>query len=147
MAIGIAEYDPAWPEQFRAEASRLADLLDPWLATPVEHVGSTSVPGLAAKPVLDMMAGVHDLHSAQAVIAVLTSHGYMHAVGRAASPGRHPGMRRRTRGPRPRTHADDSHRRGERARSEDVVRRLVTTTYQVRVPDNLSTGGAVDLSS
>jgi hypothetical protein len=37
--------------------------------------------------------------------------------------------------------------RGERARSEDVVRRLVTTGYQVRVLDNLSTGSAVDLSS
>jgi GrpB-like predicted nucleotidyltransferase (UPF0157 family) len=85
MAIDIARYDPAWPEQFRAEASRLTELLDPWLATPVEHIGSTSVPGLAAKPILDMMAGVHDLHSARDAIPVLTSHGYTHAQHRPAT--------------------------------------------------------------
>jgi GrpB-like predicted nucleotidyltransferase (UPF0157 family) len=85
MAIDIARYDPAWPEQFRAEASRLTELLGPWLVTPVEHIGSTSVPGLAAKPVLDMMAGVHDLHSAEDAIPVLTSHGYVHAQHRPAT--------------------------------------------------------------
>jgi GrpB-like predicted nucleotidyltransferase (UPF0157 family) len=77
--------DPAWPEQFRAEASKLAELLGPWLARPVEHIGSTSVPGLAAKPILDMMAGVHDLHSARDAIPVLTSHGYTHAQHRPAT--------------------------------------------------------------
>jgi GrpB-like predicted nucleotidyltransferase (UPF0157 family) len=65
MAIDIATYDPAWPGQFRAEACRLTELLEPWLATPVEHIGSTSVPGLAAKPVLDMMACVRDLDCAR----------------------------------------------------------------------------------
>jgi GrpB-like predicted nucleotidyltransferase (UPF0157 family) len=76
MAIDIARYDPAWPERFSAEACKLTELLAPWLATPVEHIGSTSVPGLAAKPSLDMMAGVHDLQSARDAIPVLTSHGY-----------------------------------------------------------------------
>lgn len=85
MAIDIARYEPAWPEQFRAEASKLAELLEPWLATPVEHIGSTSVPGLAAKPILDMMAGVRDLHSARDAIPVLTSHGYIHAQHRPAT--------------------------------------------------------------
>src|SRR5260370_16561028 len=82
MVIDIARHAPAWPEQFRAEASKLTELLEPWLATPVEHIGSTSVPGLAAKPILDMMAGVHDLHSARDAIPVLTSHGYTHAQHR-----------------------------------------------------------------
>jgi GrpB-like predicted nucleotidyltransferase (UPF0157 family) len=85
MAIDIARYDPAWPEQFRVEASKLADLLAPWLATPVEHIGSTAVPGLAAKPILDMMAGVHDLHSARDAIPVLTSHGYRYGQHRPAT--------------------------------------------------------------
>ncbi len=85
MVIDIARHDPAWPEQFRAEASKLTELLEPWLATPVEHIGSTSVPGLAAKPILDMMAGVHDLHSARDAIPVLTSHGYTHAQHRPAT--------------------------------------------------------------
>jgi GrpB-like predicted nucleotidyltransferase (UPF0157 family) len=85
MAIDIERYDPSWPEQFRVEASNLAELLRPWLATPVEHIGSTSVPGLAAKPILDMMAGVHDLHSASDAIPVLTSHGYIHGQHRPAT--------------------------------------------------------------
>ena len=84
-AIDIAKYDPAWPEQFRTEASKLTALLEPWLATPVEHIGSTSVPGLAAKPSLDMMAGVHDLQAATDAIPVLTSHGYTHAQHRPAT--------------------------------------------------------------
>jgi GrpB-like predicted nucleotidyltransferase (UPF0157 family) len=82
MAIEIASYDPAWPRQFGVEASKLTELLRPWLATPVEHIGSTSVPGLAAKPSIDMMAGVHDLHSAADAIPVLASHGYRHAQHR-----------------------------------------------------------------
>ena len=85
MAIEIARYDTNWPEQFRVEASKLADLLAPWLAMPVEHIGSTSVPGLAAKPILDMMAGVHDLHSAKDAIPVLASHGYIHGQHRPAT--------------------------------------------------------------
>jgi len=85
MAIDVARYDPAWPEQFRAVASKLTELLGPWLATPVEHIGSTSVPGLAAKPILDMMAGVHDLRSARDAIPVLASHGYIHAPHRPAT--------------------------------------------------------------
>ncbi len=85
MPIDIARYDPRWPEQFSAEASILTELLRPWLASPVEHIGSTSVPGLAAKPILDMMAGVHDLHSAKDAIPVLTSHGYTHGQHRPAT--------------------------------------------------------------
>jgi GrpB-like predicted nucleotidyltransferase (UPF0157 family) len=85
MAIDVARYDPAWPEQFRAEAAKLTDLLEPWLAAPVEHIGSTSVPGLAAKPILDMMAGVCDLQAASDAIPVLTRHGYLHAEHRPAT--------------------------------------------------------------
>src|SRR5262250_3113219 len=85
MRIDIARYDPAWPGQFRAEAATLTELLEPWLAAPIEHIGSTSVPGLAAKPSLDMMAGVHDLYAARAAIPVLTSHGYTHAQHRPAT--------------------------------------------------------------
>ncbi len=85
MTIDIARYDPAWPEQFRAQASKLTELLQPWLVAPVEHIGSTSVPGLDAKPILDMMAGVRDLDSARAAIPVLTSHGYTHGQHRPAT--------------------------------------------------------------
>jgi GrpB-like predicted nucleotidyltransferase (UPF0157 family) len=53
-------HDPAWRDIGRAECARLAEILAPWLADGVEHVGSTAVPGLAAKPVLDLMASVRE---------------------------------------------------------------------------------------
>jgi GrpB-like predicted nucleotidyltransferase (UPF0157 family) len=56
----LRPHDPQWGESGRAECARLAELLAPWLADGVEHVGSTAVPGLAAKPVIDLMASVRD---------------------------------------------------------------------------------------
>jgi GrpB-like predicted nucleotidyltransferase (UPF0157 family) len=57
----VHPHDPRLIEQAEIERARLAELLAPWLAEGVEHVGSTSVPGLAAKPVIDLMAQVADL--------------------------------------------------------------------------------------
>ena len=85
MVIEVSQYDPDWPAQFRAEAAALTELLAPWLAAPVEHIGSTAVPGLAAKPILDMMAGVRDLTTARDAIPVLTKRGYVHTQHRPAT--------------------------------------------------------------
>lgn len=52
--------DPAWPGRAVTLACELEGLLSPWLVAGVEHVGSTAVPGLPAKPVLDLMAAVPD---------------------------------------------------------------------------------------
>jgi GrpB-like predicted nucleotidyltransferase (UPF0157 family) len=68
--VEIVEYDPAWPGAFQAERERLAPLLD---GVDIHHFGSTAVPGLAAKPVIDMIALVPDL---DAPIATL-----VHSVG------------------------------------------------------------------
>ena len=54
--ILIADPDPNWPALFRAERRRLLATLPDLIA--FEHIGSTAVPGLAAKPVIDMMASV-----------------------------------------------------------------------------------------
>ena len=57
----IHPHDPRLIEQAEVERARLAELLRPWLVDGlVEHVGSTSVPGLPAKPVIDLMAQVAD---------------------------------------------------------------------------------------
>ena len=61
--IHLAPYDPDWLRLFEQERDRLAPVLLPWLAGPIEHIGSTAVPGLTAKPVIDIMAGVRDLPS------------------------------------------------------------------------------------
>lgn len=68
----LEHYSPDWAESFRRERALLLRALEPWLATDLEHVGSTAVPGMSAKPVIDMLAGVKDLHEArQAVVPLL----------------------------------------------------------------------------
>jgi GrpB-like predicted nucleotidyltransferase (UPF0157 family) len=60
----------------------LERVLVPWLASPAQHIGSTAIPGLAAKPILDMVAGVHDLAAARQAVEVLQQQGYAHGPHR-----------------------------------------------------------------
>jgi GrpB-like predicted nucleotidyltransferase (UPF0157 family) len=59
--IVIVEYDDAWPSMFEVERARLVAVFAPALVRPIEHIGSTAVPGLAAKPIIDMLAVVDDI--------------------------------------------------------------------------------------
>jgi GrpB-like predicted nucleotidyltransferase (UPF0157 family) len=59
-AVELAPSDPKWPELATAEISRLEEVLGPRLVAGIHHVGSTSVPGLEAKPILDLLAGIRD---------------------------------------------------------------------------------------
>ena len=76
MSITVVAYDPDWPARFEQERALLEAVLAPWLDGGLHHIGSTSVPGLAAKPIVDMMAGVRDLEEARAATTVLERHGY-----------------------------------------------------------------------
>lgn len=76
--IEIAPYSPGWPERFAQEAALLRAVLAPWLVAEIEHIGSTAVPGLAAKPVIDIMAPVQDLEASRAAIAAAEAAGYCH---------------------------------------------------------------------
>ena len=82
MPVVVVPSDPAWPAAFEAEGDLLGGWLGPWLDGGIHHIGSTSVPGLAAKPTLDMIAGVRDLRRARRAIGVLTDLGYVHAEHR-----------------------------------------------------------------
>ena len=62
--IVICDYDTAWPRMFAAERQRLRHALGS-LVIALEHVGSTAVPGLAAKPIIDVLVGVRSLHDAR----------------------------------------------------------------------------------
>ena len=77
MPIRVVPYDPSWPDQFAAIRVALADALRavPFLA--IEHVGSTSVPGLAAKPVIDVDVVVLREHLTPAIEALVAA-GYQH---------------------------------------------------------------------
>ena len=77
--VRLEPYNPAWPEAFRAERDLLMPVLQPWLAGRIEHVGSTAVPGLPAKPVIDIMAPVEDLESSRAALGALQAIGYCYA--------------------------------------------------------------------
>ena len=63
--IEIVEYDPRWPVLFAEEAARLRAVLDPDLVVGLEHFGSTAVPGLAAKPIIDILIAVRSLDEAR----------------------------------------------------------------------------------
>jgi len=64
-AIIICDYDPAWPAMFDEERQRISQALGPHVLT-IEHFGSTAVPGLAAKPIIDLLVGVAKLDDARA---------------------------------------------------------------------------------
>ena len=75
--IEIVDYDPSWPEAFEAEKEHLFAVLPRELLRRIEHFGSTAVPGLAAKPVVDMLVEVTDLEATKRRIApVLEDLGY-----------------------------------------------------------------------
>ena len=57
-------------------------MLAPWLESGIHHIGATSVPGLAAKPIVDMMAGVRDFEKARAAYEPLLAEGYVHTPHR-----------------------------------------------------------------
>ena len=75
--MGIAPYDSRWPDLFRREAEHLRSCIPTALIRRIEHFGSTAVPGLAAKPIVDMLVQVTSLRAAQTEIApVLEVQGY-----------------------------------------------------------------------
>ena len=81
--IEIAEYDPRWVEAFQLERQVLCDALAPWLVGMPEHIGSTAVPGLAAKPIIDIMAPVPSLEGSRGAIAAAARTGYVYFPYRA----------------------------------------------------------------
>jgi GrpB-like predicted nucleotidyltransferase (UPF0157 family) len=74
--VVVVPYDPAWPDVFAAERALLEQALRPWLEGRIHHIGSTAVPGLAAKPIIDMLAGVRDLEAARRAFGPLAQLGY-----------------------------------------------------------------------
>ena len=81
--IVVVTYDPAWPERFRAERDRIGRALGQ-TARKVEHIGSTAVPGLAAKPIIDILLVVEDVNDEAVYGSALERSGY---VLRVREPG------------------------------------------------------------
>ena len=128
-AVRILEYEPAWPRMATAEIARIAAAVGE-AAVRVDHVGSTAVPGLAAKPIVDLQLAVADVDARSAYVEPLEGLGYLFAPD-PASPDFHffglPAAR-------PRTH----HLHVCAAGSEDERRHLAVRDYLRAHPDEVA---------
>jgi len=76
--VVIVDYDPRWPALYEEEKDRIVAASGP-VVLAIEHIGSTAVPGLAAKPVIDIMVGIQTLDEAPALYDPLAAIGYEYA--------------------------------------------------------------------
>ncbi len=76
QAVVLADYDPAWPERFLQEEASIRAALG-GAALSVEHIGSTSMPGLAAKPIVDILLVVEDSAEEASYMPSLEEAGYV----------------------------------------------------------------------
>lgn len=74
--ITLVEYDSEWPVQYEREAERIRGILGP-RALQIEHIGSTSVPGLVAKPIIDILLVVADSSDESSYVPALEAAGYI----------------------------------------------------------------------
>jgi GrpB-like predicted nucleotidyltransferase (UPF0157 family) len=83
--ITIVDYDASWPQRFAAEREAMAAALGEAMVgvAGIEHIGSTSVTGCAAKPIIDIMVGVAELEKAAGVTAALEQIGYVESRSRS----------------------------------------------------------------
>ena len=77
--IELVPYSAAWPASFLEEAALLRSALAQWLVAAPEHIGSTAVPGMVAKPVIDIMAPVESLQASRSAIQAAAAIGYCYA--------------------------------------------------------------------
>ena len=84
--VRVEPHDPEWPRLFEREASALREALGP-LALQIEHIGSTAVPGLDAKPIVDIAIKTGTLAVLPQIIAAMANHAYAHR-GEFGLPGR-----------------------------------------------------------
>ena len=73
--VHLDDYDPAWPALFEREAVRIREILGDRVVM-LEHIGSTSVPGLTAKPIIDILLVVNDPADEASYVTPLEAHGY-----------------------------------------------------------------------
>jgi GrpB-like predicted nucleotidyltransferase (UPF0157 family) len=81
--VRIVPYDPGWPMRFEREREALSAVIGDWVTGGIHHVGSTSVPGLGSKPVIDILVGVRDLEESRSCFDRLAGLGYLYAPYRS----------------------------------------------------------------
>ncbi len=77
VPVIIVPYDPSWPRKFERESALLAEIFS-GTSTAIEHIGSTAIPNLGAKPIIDIMVGVSALADVESRIPELEAQGYQY---------------------------------------------------------------------
>ena len=85
--VVVVSYDPIWPKQYEEEKDRLQKALGLIIAQ-IDHIGSTAVPGLGAKPIIDIMIALNNVAEVNGCILPLKNIGY-EPLGENGIPGRH----------------------------------------------------------
>ncbi len=78
LPVVIVDYDPRWPALYEKEKDQIEAAIGPAILA-IEHIGSTAVPDLAAKPIIDIMIGIRTLDEAEWLYAPLAAIGYEYA--------------------------------------------------------------------
>ncbi len=76
-SVVIVEYDRAWPRMFEEEKARILTAAGRRIMA-IEHIGSTAVPGLGGKPIIDILAGVGVIAEAAPCVPMLRTIGYLY---------------------------------------------------------------------
>jgi GrpB-like predicted nucleotidyltransferase (UPF0157 family) len=76
--VVVVPYDSAWPRQFEEERRLILATIGQWISGLVEHIGSTAVPGLCAKSVIDIMVGVQSLEASRDALPILKQISYVY---------------------------------------------------------------------
>ena len=125
QSVEVIDYDPTWPAVFETEALALQTLIGDVMVS-IHHIGSTAVPGLAAKPIVDILLEVTSLKQLDAIAHRFIDHGYQ-AWGEYHLPGR----RYFTKGIALRTHHVHSYQTGD----TELIRHIAFRDYLIAYPE------------
>ncbi len=84
--IVVVPYDPGWPEKYRQEAARISAIFGQEQIS-IHHIGSTAIPGMSSKPIIDIMPVVRDIEAVEAFNPAMIQLGY-EPQGENGVPGR-----------------------------------------------------------
>ncbi|TVQ07773.1 MAG: GrpB family protein [Leptolyngbya sp. DLM2.Bin27] len=127
MRVQVHPPNPQWPQAFAAEAAQVAQALGNNVVQ-VHHIGSTAIPGIYAKPVIDLLAEVHQIDRVEAANDAMAALGYT-ALGEYGLPGRRYFRKDDRQGDR--THHVHTFQVG----SSEVARHLAFRDFMVAYPD------------
>jgi GrpB-like predicted nucleotidyltransferase (UPF0157 family) len=125
--VKVVPYDPAWPEMFAREADEIAEVFGPEVVA-IHHIGSTSIPNLCAKPIVDVLVEVRDIERVDDFDDEMTERGYQ-PKGEFGIPGRRFFIKG---GDATRTHHVHVFQTGH----PDVERHLSFRDYMIRHPED-----------